>query len=60
MANDVYEVNFLGKTNWISNKKIKCHFSKSFEQLLKNNENNLVELHLLYDPNYAKSKTNVL
>ena len=60
MANDVYEVNFLGKTNWINGKKIKCYFNKSFEQLLKKNENNLVELHLAYDANYLKAKTNVL
>ena len=60
MANDVYEVNFLEKTNWINWKKIKCYFNKTFKQLLKKNKNNLVELYLAYDTNYITAKTKVL
>jgi len=60
MANDIYEVNFIGKTNWINGKNLKCNFNKSYEQLLKKNENSLMELYLMYDANLMKAKTNVL
>jgi len=31
MANDMYEVDFLGKTNWINGKNLKGIFNKSYE-----------------------------